>query len=210
MLMQTLIALIAQTVAAGGGQTFDTVALDGGGEVIVRRGREARAVLREGERAYTDLDVANGRLTVRRCARHCPRGYRMVVEVTMPALAAASVSNGGRIVVQAGLAAPAPMTARVEQGGAIDLRALRIAALDASVFSGGRIFASVENSLDASVQQGGQILYWGRPRVRHSISQGGVVAPGRDGDLDRPPEDLHPRLPPPAPMPPVPPVPHLW
>jgi hypothetical protein len=201
------IAVLGQAGQAGG---FSAVALDGGGEVIVRRGPEARARIREGDRAYTDLNVADGRLTVRRCARHCPRGYRMVVEVTMPALAAASVSNGGRLVVERGVDAPSAMTARVEQGGAIDLRALRVGALNASVFSGGGIFASVENSLDASVEQGGQILFWGRPRLRHSIRQGGVVAPGREADLSRLLEDLHPRLPPRPPAPPVPPVPHRW
>lgn len=194
-----LAALAAQAAA------FDRIALDGGGEVIVRRGARAEVVLREGDRAYSHVEIADGRLSVRRCARHCPRGYRLRVDVTAPAIAALAVSNGGRIRVDQGVPASEGLSARIEQGGAIDLRALRLGALAASVASGGQILARVDGTLDASVDQGGQILYWGRPRLRHAIRGGGVVAPGRDGDLEQPLGDLHPRLPPAPPRPPRPP-----
>lgn len=204
-MLALMVALIAQ--AAGGAGTFDTVAVDGGGEVVIRRGDRAAVLLPAEDGGRSEAAIANGRLTIRRCARRrCPHDYRLRVHVVMPSLAAVQVSNGGLIAVQGDVSASGPLLARVEQGGAIDLRALRASGMSAFVYSGGRIFARVDGPLDASVAQGGQILYWGRTRLRHSIRDGGVIAPGRPEDLDAPVADLNPRMPPPPPVPPLPPV----
>ncbi len=203
MLLTGIFAMLAQAVT-GGGESFDAVALDSGGEVVIRRGDRAGFRVTEADEGRSEVTIADGRLAIRRCVRRCPHSYRLRVEVTMPVLSALSVSNGGLIAVQDDVPVRGPLAARVEQGGGIDLRALRADTLSASVYSGGRIFARVENRLDASVEEGGQILYWGRPRLRHSIRKGGVIAPGRPGDLNAPVADLNPRMPP---VPPVPPLP---
>ncbi len=208
MLLTGMFAILAQAVAGSGGETFDAVALDSGGEVVIRRGDRPGYRVTEEDAGRSEVTVADGRLTIRRCVRRCPHRYRFRVEVTVPALSALSVSNGGSIAVQDDVPVRGSLVARVEQGGGIDLRALCAGTLTASVFSGGRIFARVEDRLDASVEEGGQILYWGRPRLRHSIRKGGVVAPGEPGQLNAPLADLNPRMPPVPPVPPIPPRVH--
>ena len=181
---------------------FRAVDLHGGGEVIVRHGPVAQALLREGDSRYTRISAAGGRLAIVNCPNRCPHGYRAVVEVTAPAIDSLSVSDGGLIRSESGFPGQAAVEARITSGGAVDIRALAAAQVSASVAQGGMIFARPGRRLDARIEQGGAITYWGRPAVTRSIHQGGVVQRGADKDLARPLSDLGP-----APVPPVPPVP---
>ena len=187
---------------------FRAVDLHGGGEVIVRHGPEARARLREGDARYTRIGTAGGRLAIVNCPERCPHRYRPVVEVSMPALDALSVSDGGLIRSEGGFPGQSAVEARVDSGGAVDIRTLSAAEVTASVAQGGMIFTRPGRRLDARIEQGGAITYWGRPAVTRSIRHGGVVQRGADRDLDKPLAAFNPE-PPPVP-PPVPPVPNLF
>ena len=206
------LALLAAATATGsasglqaddGAGAFSSVELRGGGEVVIRRGSTPGFVYREGDQASRPARVTDGRLTIDPCQDRCPRGHRLKLEVTMPELNSLSVTDGGRIRAEAGFPRLPTFRAEVSQGGAIDMRALEVEALTASIAHGGVILARPRLTLDARIEQGGRINYWGSPQVRPAVQNGGVVERGREEDLTRPITDLNPRVPP------VPPVPAL-
>ena len=183
---------------------FRAIDLHNGGEVVVRYAPVRRVRFLAGDAGHTRITEAGGRLVIDHCPDGCPRGYRMVVEVATPEIAALSVSDGGSIRSQGGFPGQAAVEARVDSGGAIDIRTLAAAEVTASVAQGGLVFTRPGGRLDARVEQGGAITYWGRPAVTRSVRQGGVVQRGADGDLGKPLSGFGAGLPP---IPPVPPVP---
>lgn len=181
--------------------SFNAIALRGGGEVVVRHGPRHRVTLHEGDARHSSIQVAGNRLLIDNCRRRCPRGYHLLVMVETPGIAALSVADGGIIRAVGHIPARASFAARVEQGGAIDLRTLALVDLSARIMHGGMILARPSARLDALVEQGGRIAYWGSPRVTSSIRLGGVVERGAAADANRPLDELNPPLPPLPPLP---------
>jgi hypothetical protein len=192
-----LMMLAAQT-------PYSQIALSGGGEVVVRHGRVPGVVFRRGDARNTRIAVTGGRLGIDNCPRRCPRGYHLVLEVTTPSLAALSVADGGTIRALNGFPGQASISAAVRSGGAIDLRALAVRDVSASVMQGGVVLARPSRRLDARIVQGGRIAYWGNPSIRSVVRQGGSVGRGAAADADRPLEAFAPRV---APVPALPPLP---
>lgn len=183
---------------------FRAIDLHGGGEVIVRHGPARQIRFLAGDADHTSIREAGGRLVIDNCPDRCPHRYRPVIEVTTPAIDAVSVNDGGLLRSEGAFPGQAAVEARVNSGGAVDIRTLAAAEVAAAVAQGGVIFTRPGRRLDARVEQGGAITYWGRPAVSRSVRRGGVIQRGADKDLDRPLSDLGP-----APSPPVPPVPSL-
>lgn len=183
---------------------FRAIDLHGGGEVIVRHAPARQVRFLAGDADHTRIREAGGRLIIDNCPDRCPHLYRPVIEVTTPEIDALSVNDGGLIRSEGAFPGQAAVDARVNSGGAVDIRTLAAAEVTASVAQGGMIFTRPGRRLDARVEQGGAVTYWGRPAVTRSVHQGGVVQRGADKDLDRPLSDLGPG--PPA-IPPVPPLP---
>ena len=192
---------------------FQSVALHGGGEVVIRHGSAPGASLAQGSLSDSNIRVEAGRLLIDHCPNHCPRGARLRLEVSMPRLASVSVADGGLVRVEAGFPNQPAASASVSSGGAIDLRALPADRVEARIAHGGLIFTRPGRFLDADISQGGGVTFWGNPSVRSSTGQGGVVARGAPRDLDRPFVELQPpaarTFGPMPPVPPVPPVPSL-
>jgi hypothetical protein len=201
-MMFTLVLLALQSLLPGA--AFSEVSLSGGGEIVIRHGPVARVTFRQGDARNTRIAVAGGRLVIDNCPRHCPHGYRLVLDVTTPSLAALSVADGGTIRAASGFPGQAAIAATVHSGGAIDLRALDVGAVNASVAQGGVVLARPSRRLDARIAQGGRIAYWGNPSVHSVVRQGGSVGRGAAADADRPLDALAPRT---VPVPPLPPLP---
>lgn len=205
--MRTLltIALLSTTLASA--QTvipvgpFRSVELHDGGNVIVRRGQTQRVTLVTGSLRCTQVRLAEQRLVIEHGGRECPRHERMQLEVVTPELWAVAVSNGGTVQSVGAFPVQPTIKADVEQGGTIDIRSMAADAVDASVYSGGRIFTSPRATLAAAVQSGGVITYWGDARVRQAVRGGGVVQRGTRADAAKPLSELG------AVVPAVPPVP---
>ena len=206
--MRTLltIALLSTTLASA--QTvipvgqFRSVELHHGGNVIVRRGPTQRVTLVTGSLRCTQVRLAEEqRLVIEHGGRECPRHERMQVEVITPELLAVSVSNGGTVQSVGAFPAQTAIRADVEQGGTIDIRSMAADSVDASVYSGGRIFTHPRATLAAAVESGGVITYWGDARVRQSVRGGGVVQRGTRADAAKPLSELG------VAVPAVPPVP---
>lgn len=172
----------AETVALPG---FEGIELKGGGSVVVRQGAAQRVTLIEGSTRHTGVRVEQrgrggpARLVVDACKVQCPSNYRLRIEIVTPDLSAVAVDGGGRIDVARGFSPRRHVSAAVNGGGQIDLRALPARDVSAAVNGGGHLQVAASGSLAAAVNGGGAILYWGDPQVTSSIHGGGAVTKGR-------------------------------
>ena len=219
MRVPTLIASLAAAALAGpaASQTepgmtpgaFRSVELRNGGRVTVRHGASHAFTLREGNLDISRIEVIGDRLVIERCRDRCPRGYRLEVEVTAPAIEALAVDDGGMVRTTGDFPARAAVAVAVNSGGSIDARSLPAEQVSAAINQGGAIFVRAGGQLNASISNGGLVTYFGNARVQTAINGGGSVVRGDAEDIDRPLADLHPQPQPLAPLPilPVPPVP---
>ena len=171
---------------------FDAIDVRDNGHVVLRSGAAHRVTFVNGSPEYSRVNVRNGTLVIDKCHMDCPRGYRLDLEVTAPAVTRLSLANGGWIRTTGSFARQADLTASVKHGGTIDLRAMSIDRVDASVEQGGTILTVPRGSLTASVFHGGAITYWGNPQVQQSIEHGGVVQEGKAAQLNLPLADMGP------------------
>src|SRR5262249_14485100 len=149
---------------------FDSIELHDGARVILRYGPIQRVTLIKGSLDYTSVTVADvGRLIINKCKSRCPRGYELEIELVTWDIARISVNDGGAIDSQGDLPRRAELQAGVSQGGTIDIRAMLVASVTASVEQGGSIFTTPQIALFASIEQGGNITYWGEPSVESSV-----------------------------------------
>ena len=186
---------------------FRSIEAANGRHVVVRYGATQRVSI-DGDSRCTSVRVGDGfRLLIDSADRKCPHGQRTQIEVVTPTLSAVSLSNGGTVEVVGAFPAQRSIDVDVEQGGTIDVRSIAADFVDASVYSGGRIFANSRQTLNANVDSGGIITYWGDAAdVRKSVRHAGVVTKGAAEDAKKPLAALGSDL---APIPPIPPVPPL-
>lgn len=188
--------------------SFSSIELRNGATATLIHGVSQRVTLLEGDLQQASISVRDdGRLVIDRCPTHCPRGHNFAVEVVTPALTAIAVAEGGTIQSRSEFPRQQQIDVAVSQGGTIDLRAMTLANITASVDNGGRIFVKPTSALSATVEQGGVITYWGDAVVKSSVRHGGAVIRGTAGDADKSLAELGPK--PPAPPPPVPPIPAI-
>ena len=186
---------------------FRSVALQNGGQVILRHAGEQRVILREGNTTRTRTWIEDGdRLVI---DGDCRRGYQTVVEIYSPVIEQLRVTDGGTIECRGSFPRQAALAAAVDDGGAIDVRAMKVDAVAAAVSQGGMIFTRPAKELTAAIAQGGAITYWGNPEVTSSIQHGGVVGRGRAGDESKPLPEVGPGVQALPPVPPVPPTPRM-
>jgi hypothetical protein len=153
---------------------FDSIELQGGGEVTVRHGATQRVNLLRGSREMTGFTVERGQLKIDTCIRDC-HNYDLRVEIVTPDLDGLSIRNGGRIVVLGDFPAQADLAVAVSQGGEIDARAIAARDVAASVSRGGLIRTDARETLAASINSGGSISYVGNPETSVAINGGGSV-----------------------------------
>jgi hypothetical protein len=217
-MLLTLSAIAMSLASSGDAATvisvgeFRSVALRHGGRVVVRHGAVQRVSIIDGDRRCAQVHLDDGhRLVIDNSGpKACSHDDRPQFEVVTPHLSGVSVSNGGTVQTAGAFPAQAAIDVAVEQGGTIDIRSLAADRVEASVYSGGRIFTIPRTTLAATVESGGVITYWGAVAdVKKSIHHGGVVTRGAAEEADQPlsgfGSDL-PAIPPLPPLPPIPPV----
>lgn len=204
MVIVSALALSFATVIPVG--QFQSIEAANGRHVTVRYGTTQRVSI-EGDSRCASVRVGTGLRLLLDSADHCPHGQRPQIEVVTPTLSAISVAHGGWVAVVGAFPAQRSIDVHVEQGGTIDVRSIPADLVDASVYSGGRIFTTPRKTLDARVESGGIITYWGDAvDVRKSVRDAGVVTKGAAGDAAKSLDAFDPTLTPPvAAVPPVPP-----
>lgn len=158
---------------------FDAIELRGGGEVVVRHGREQRVTLLSGDPNLASFEVdSDGDLVIRPCRRSC-RNQNLRVEVVTPELDAVAIHGGGVIRTEGAFPARGSLALAVNGGGILDARAIRADSVATAINGGGRIRTSPARSLAASIRGGGAVTYTGDPRTVVSINGGGTVSRDR-------------------------------
>jgi hypothetical protein len=159
---------------------FRSVELRGGGEVLLKAGPAQRVTILDGSSRFTRMHVrSDGQLKIDSCVGRCPNRYRLRVQIESPRVPDVAISGGGAIRT-AGSFAPQPqLSAAINGGGAIDLRAIEARDVSAAVNGGGHIAVRPSASLTAAVRGGGDIRYWGSPSITQAVHGGGSIGPGR-------------------------------
>jgi hypothetical protein len=153
---------------------FDSIELQGGGEVTIRHGREQKVTLVRGSREMTAFTVERGRLEIDACVRSC-RDYDLELEIVTPDLDAVAIRGGGSIRAEGSFPERSDLAVAVAGGGAIDVRQIAAGEVAAAVSGGGTIRTHVRDSLAASINGGGTIRYIGDPERTVSINGGGSI-----------------------------------
>jgi len=155
---------------------FDSVGLSGGGHIVLRYGASERVTLLKGSTQYTRFRVKDGHsLEIDACNADCPMHYDLEIEIVMPRVTAVAISGGGHIESAPGFPTQGMITAAVEGGGNIDIRAIDATNATAAVDGGGHIRLHTDKHLTAAVNGGGSIGYWGAAEVSSAINGGGSV-----------------------------------
>jgi hypothetical protein len=158
---------------------FDSIELRGGGEVIVRYGREQRVTILSGDPNLASIAVDDeADLVIRPCRKSC-RNQHLRVEVVTDELEAVAISGGGIVRTEGAFPSRHTVALAVNGGGTLDARSLRADTVAAAINGGGRIRTSPARTLAASVRGGGAVTYTGDPRTTVSINGGGTVTRDR-------------------------------
>ena len=182
---KTVLAAAIALAAPAGAQTpirvgsFDSIELRGGGEVIVRYGREQRVTLLTGDPGLASIEVDSEHdLVIRPCRRSC-RNQRLRVEVITPILEAIAIDGGGTIRTEGAFPARGTLALAINGGGSLDARAMRADTVASAINGGGRMRTSPLRNIAAVVRGGGAILYTGNPQTIVNVEGGGTVSRDR-------------------------------
>jgi hypothetical protein len=168
--------LAGETVNVG---PFRSIELRGGGQVFVHRGDTQRITLVAGSTQYTSFTIEDGQtLVIDACDRSCPNGnYDLRIDIATPDIHGVAVDGGGDIQGSGDLPTKR-LSAAVNGGGNIDMRAIHADKVHAAISGGGKIKVYAGSDLHAAVSGGGLIQYWGNPHISSAISGGGDVRQG--------------------------------
>jgi hypothetical protein len=186
---------------------FRSVELRNGSHAILRYGPTHRVTFLKGTPDHTQVTVSSGdRLVIDKCKRKCPREYELEIEIVTPEVVRLTVAHGGWIQSRGSFPRQAELGVTVDNGGTIDIRAMSVGSVTASVVSGGRILVKPLTAMVASVVEGGNITYWGDAPVTQSIEHGGVITRGDPSDADQPLSESSLSITPASPVPALPPT----
>jgi hypothetical protein len=184
------VSLAAQSVAPLA--RFRSIEIQDGAHVILLHGPAQTVRLVKGEACNQFSVNSTGMLIIDKNAAGCPRKYDLEVEITTPDVAEVSVANGGFIESRDSFPRQSEIDARVRNGGTIDIRAIVVDKISASVDQGGRILLKPQTILSANVANGGQITYWGDARIQQSVQHGGAITKGAAADEQKPLSEFSP------------------
>ena len=120
---------------------FDSVELQAGGDVTIVPGPVQRVTLVAGSSEFTHFSVRGNKLEIRTsCDNRCPHNYNLQIQIESPQVPDVAVNAGGTIVAQRGFAVQRDISAAVQAGGTIDLRAIEADAVSAAINAGGDIY----------------------------------------------------------------------
>ena len=156
-------------------QPFRSVELRGGGDVTLVPGPVQRVTILNGSSQFTHIYMFRDRqLRIDACNERCPRNYNLQIRIESPSVPTVAVSGGGSINATGGFR-QSDVTAAIEGGGTIDLRAVDASVATAAVKGGGAILVRPRSTLTAAVQGGGEVRYLGNPQVTTAVMGGGDV-----------------------------------
>jgi hypothetical protein len=154
---------------------FNSVEFSGGGDVSIVPGPVQRVVLLSGSTQFTSFVVdRNGQLRIFACNERCPRNYPLHIRIEAPRVPNSAIRGGGTIAAAPGFGPKSRLSAAIQGGGTIDMRAVDASDVSAAVDGGGTISVR-PRTLSAAVHGGGEVRYLGNPQVSIAVAGGGDV-----------------------------------
>lgn len=156
--------------------SFETVEFKGGGIIYLHYSPKSKAEVKGvgscGEQV--NIEVSSGILKI------SPKGNysencKLEIHVYTPSISKIKQNGGGRIVMEDGFSPVDIFKCSLDGGGNIEMTALEVNSLLASIDGGGVISAQVTKKLHGKIRGGGLILYQGDPLVESNISGGGAI-----------------------------------
>jgi hypothetical protein len=175
-LIASVPALAAESVAVA---PFHSVELRGGGNVVVRPGPAQRVTILSGSSQFTSFRVErDGQLKIDACNARCPQHYNLQIEIVSPRAPDVAIEGGGAIIAAAGFTPQSQLSAAIQGGGEIDVRAVNAGSVNAAIDGGGRILTGRSSALTAAVNGGGEVRYISAGNVTEAVRGGGEVRRG--------------------------------
>jgi len=156
--------------------SFETIVSNGGGNLFFHYSLKSKIEIKGAGPCVEGMQVsvASGTLNIRPKAGFS-ENCRAEIHVFTPSIKGIQQNGGGRVVIKEGFAPMDIFNCSMDGGGAIQMIALSVDSLFASIEGGGVISAQVRKHLDGKISGGGVILYQGDPVVESKISGGGVI-----------------------------------
>src|SRR5205085_8947399 len=107
--------------------------------------------------------------------RAMPAQLSAQIRIESPHVPDVAIAGGGNIRAAGGFARQSQLSAAIDGGGKIDVRAVEAGDVSAAVNGGGLISVRPRSTLSAAVNGGGSIRYSGNPQVSSAIHGGGSV-----------------------------------
>jgi len=166
-------AIATETISV---PSFHSVELRGGGDVSLLPGPIQRVTILSGSTQFTRIYMLrDGKLRIDACNAGCPRNYNLKIRIESPHAPDIAISGGGTIVAGNGFAPQGQLSAAINGGGTIDVRAVEAGEVSAAVNGGGKIAVRPRATLSAAVHGGGEVRYAGNPQVSMAVAGGGDV-----------------------------------
>lgn len=159
-------------------EPFSGVTASDGARVIVRHGGAQQVTITEGDNQQSLVEVRGTSLVIEGCRHWCSHDYHLTVEITTPELTAVKAEDGASITAQGQFPGQNNLATVAEDGGSVDVRAMRAANASAKAEDGGDIDVSATSTLSAVAEDGGNITYYGHPTVNLHSDDGGNIEQG--------------------------------
>lgn len=154
-------------------QSFDSVSLHGGGDIVIRHAEEF-SFENTGDPDVWKIAIKDEVLTLK-CTKPCSGPRDRAALITLPYLENLSIKGGGDITFTGDFPQTDELNISLVGGGDIDAVAIPADDVNISIVGGGDISVSAADKLSVKIIGGGDITYIGSPEVSKSIIGGGTV-----------------------------------
>jgi len=155
---------------------FEKVVVKGGGNFYLHYSPDTKVKIKGASTCVENTKVSLSSNTLRISpAGDLSEQCRVEVHIFTSNFKEIQQDGGGEIVINGGFAPVAIFKCRVNGGGRIEMTALKVGSLLASMDGRGEISAQVSTKISARIKGGGVLFYKGEPIIESDISGGGAI-----------------------------------
>lgn len=155
---------------------IEKVTIEGGGNIYIHQSASSKIELRGTKSIVqnTEVKVIDQVLEIH-LANQATQNSNIDIHIYTPVITEIEQRGGGKLKVEEGYKSVDQFKCTIHGGGTVDLAAIPVNSLSASIEGGGEISARVNKQIVGKINGGGQIFYHGVPKVESDIQGGGVI-----------------------------------
>ena len=156
--------------------SFEIVVNEGGGNIYFHYSHTSSIILEGTNTCMKNVSIE----TLSSTLKISPKGglsksCNLDIHIYTPVLKEIQQNGGGTIVVNKGFDTIDVFKCSLDGGGDINISAIKVNSLFATIDGGGEISAQVKSNLNGRIRGGGLIYYQGNPIVEENVSGGGAI-----------------------------------